>query len=415
MKVLLVTQYFKPENLPVNFIADSLVKNGYKLDVLTGKPNYPKGKFFKGFGFFSKIKQSFQNYDVYRVPIFPRGVKFRTLGLVLNYTSFVFSASILGPLLLRKKKYDIIFVYANSPLTKAIPAIVLGKIKKIPVILWVQDLWPESFMATGYKLPVTLEGLLNKIVSWIYDNVDLILGQSEAFVKKIKEEHPLNDRKVDYLPNTINSIFSPSLIIKTELTSHMDPFKDTFNILFTGNIGEAQSIETVILAANELKTRNLDNINFIIVGGGSKLQESKDRAYEMNLENIHFLGSFPLEEMPSFINFSDVLLLTLKDELTFNLTVPNKLQSYLASGKPILASLNGEAADLIIKSNSGFVVKSQDYKDLADKAIYMSGMKNNDLEELGVNGFEYFDKNFSIEVFIRKISDFFNIAINSRR
>ena len=156
MKILIVSQYFHPENLPINFIAKLLKEHGQEINVLTGKPNYPKGKYFAGHSFFSKILGEEFSIKVFRIPITPRGSRFRTFGLAFNYLSFAFIASIIAPFILKKEKYDVIFVYANSPITKTIPAITLGKIKKIPVVLWVQDLWPQSLEASGFRLPKIL-------------------------------------------------------------------------------------------------------------------------------------------------------------------------------------------------------------------------------------------------------------------
>ena len=167
MNILIVSQYFSPENLPINFVAKLLSKEGYNIEILTGKPNYPHGEFFDGFGIFSRIKNTENGITIYRLPIIPRGKRFRALGLSLNYLSFVIVGCLLGPFLLKGKKFDAIFVYANSPITKTIPAILIGKIKKIPVILWVQDLWPESFIASGFRLPSILIRIIRKMVKKI--------------------------------------------------------------------------------------------------------------------------------------------------------------------------------------------------------------------------------------------------------
>ena len=406
MNILIVSQYFSPENLPVNFIAKALKDNGYSVDVLTGKPNYPKGRFFKGYNFFSKINDNVSGIKVFRLPVIPRGNRFRTIGLVLNYISFVFFGCLMGPFVLRKQKYDVIFIYANSPITKAIPAILIGKIRKIPIILWVQDLWPESFVATGYKLPNFLIYFLEKIVKHIYKNVDLILGQSNSFVAKIKKDTDISENKFGYLPNTIDNIFLEKSHLSNRLPKSLENLKGDFNIMFTGNIGEAQSVGTILKAAKILDSEINNRINFILVGGGSKIEYIRKVIADQKIDNIQLMGQHPIEKMPLFIDFCDVLLITLKKEKTFELTIPNKLQAYLASGKPILGSIDGEGANVIIKANAGIVVDSEDYKSLSDSAKKLSLMNKKNLEIFGKNGVNYFEENFCVEKFISKLSGY---------
>lgn len=397
--------------MAVNYIANLLSENEIQVDVLTGKPNYPKGKFFKGYGLFSKIKDTKKNIAIYRLPVIPRGIRFRALGLILNYLSAVISYSILGPFFLRKRKYDLVFVYGNSPLTTSISGLFIGYIKKIPVILWVQDLWPDSIKASGYNLFPLLVNLIEKIVNFIYQNVDLILCQSRSFINHLINNHKIDEKKIYLLRNTIDDIFRTN----KEINLNLLPFEllkneNSFNILFTGNIGEAQSIDTILDASEEIEKAK-KNINFIIVGGGSKLEIFKKEVLNRGLKKILFLDEHPWESMPSFINFCDALIISLNDSKIFEKTIPNKLQSYLASGKPILGSLNGESAEIIKESNSGISVKSRDSTKLAQGAILLSEMNKEELKKLGKNGEKYFDDNFSKKNFMKQITIYFNMLL----
>jgi len=397
--------------MAVNYVANLLSENNMQVDVLTGKPNYPKGKFFKGYGFFSKIVESNNKLNIYRLPIIPRGRRFRALGLILNYLSAVISFTFLGPIILRNQKYDIIFVYGNSPLTTAISALFFRYLKKIPVILWLQDLWPESIKASGYKLFPLLIIFIKKIINFIYQNVDLILCQSRSFISHLTKNHEIEKEKICLLRNTIDDIFRKNKEINLNLLpDELLKNESSFNILFTGNIGEAQSIETILGASEEVE-RAKKNINFVMVGGGSKLEIFKKEVLNRGLKKILFLDEHPWENMPSFINFCDVLLISLNDSEIFEKTIPNKLQSYLASGKPILGSLNGESAEIINESNSGISVESGDSIKLARKAILMSEMNKEELKKLGKNGEIYFDENFSKEIFLKQINIYFNILL----
>ena len=412
MKILIVSQYFHPENLPINFIAKLLKEHGQEINVLTGKPNYPKGKYFAGHSFFSKILGEEFSIKVFRMPITPRGSRFRTFGLAFNYLSFAFIASIIAPFVLRKEKYDVIFVYANSPITKTIPAITLGKIKKIPVVLWVQDLWPQSLEASGFRLPKILLTALSKIISIIYGNVDHIACQSSAFKEKIMNDFNIPREKISYLPNTIDDLFLNSTENNIDFDI-LNKIKNNFKILFTGNVGEAQSMDTILRSAKELKEKSFKNINYIIVGSGSKLDYCKQFAQTEGLDNIFFLGQHPLEEMPNFIKFADALLISLKDEEIFNLTIPNKLQSYMASQKPIIGSLNGEGAKIIKISKSGIVSNAEDSHLLTKNVIEMASFKKEKLEELGKNAKDFFQTNFSSKIFNQKVMSLFDEVIRN--
>lgn len=402
MKVLITSMYYRPENLPINSVVDLLKKNGVEIDVLTAKPNYPEGKFYMGYGIFSKIYYQEEGLGVYRLPIFPRGK--RKITLALNYLSFVVSGVLMAPFLLRKKNYDLIFVYANSPITKTIPAILLAKLKKTPVIVWVQDLWPESILYSGIKLPGFLISIIRYITKLIYLNVDVIATQSQSFNKKISNDFGIETNKIIHLPNTIDSLFltkQSDAILPDQFTNNLG----RFNIVFTGNIGDAQNLDDLIAASNSIKKKD-SSIKFFIIGAGSKLEEYRELVSSKNIENIFFLGSFPLSYMPSFIAKSDLMLISLKDEEIYNLTIPNKLQSYMASGKPVLGNISGASADLIEKSKCGHIVKPNNPDLLCNKIIEMSRLDRRSLELMGNNGKLYFEDHFSNESFL---NNFFSL------
>ncbi len=398
MKVLLTTMYYRPENLPINSVVDLLRKNSIKVDILTAKPNYPDGEFFSGFGFFSKIIYKEKASKVYRLPILPRGK--RKLTLALNYFSFIFSGITIAPFLLANQKYDFIFVYANSPITKTIPAIFIAKLKKIPVIVWVQDLWPESILYSGVNLPRFMVTLVRLVTKFIYEKVDLIATQSISFNQKISRDFDIKREKIVYLPNTIDPIFSSEandVPLPEKFLKNLGPF----NITFTGNVGDAQNLDDILHAAKIVQTSNPD-IRFFIIGSGSKLDHYKDMVKKKKIENLFFLGPYPLDHMPAFIAKSDLMLLSLKNEEIYNLTVPNKLQSYMASGKSILGNVSGSSADLIEASGCGFTVEPNQPIKLAEKIIEISLHEPNELINMGMQGKKYFNDNFSNTSFMKK-------------
>ncbi len=406
LKILIVTHYYRPENLPINYVADLLVEDGHHVEILTGKPNYPEGKFYKGYGFFSPLVEFIKDIRVIRLPIIPRGKKFRYLGLIMNYLSFVLSATLFSLIRYKKENYDVIFIYGTSPVTNAIPAIFLSKLIKAPVMFWVQDLWPESITSQGFSMPKIFLNFIRVIVNTIYKNSDLVVCQSKSFVETIQKQHSLKDIKLRYLPNVIDEIFLTKNESKGNLPNEIATLSESFNIIFTGNISEAQSLDTVLDAAEILKSKLYDEIHFIIVGSGSKLDELKQIRDKKNLSNVTFTGAYPLEDMPMIVKFSDALLVSLKSEYIFSLTIPNKLQSYLAAGKPILGSLDGEGARIIKENGCGLTAQSESASSLSEIAIQLFNLSEKKKQEMGENSITCFNSNFSKEIFLNRFNSY---------
>ncbi len=399
MKILILTQYFWPEHFHINEVAKNLMEHGINVDVLTGKPNYPDGIVFDGYKAKGAAKEKYINADLYRIPLRPR--KKGSVNLVLNYLSFIFSCMIWSPWLLRGKKYDCIFVYAPSPILQTIPAIFVGWYKKVPVVLWVQDLWPESLQATGFVKNKFLLGLVGIIVKYIYKHVNLILVQSTAFIPNIKELVP--NKQIKYHPNSVDNSFLEKP--KTILQDVKFP-EDGFIVMFAGNIGSAQSVEIIIDAATVL--RDSKDISFVIVGDGSRREWMCDEAKTRSLNNVFLPGKFPIESMPGLMQKASVLLVSLTDKPIFSLTIPNKVQAYMASGKPIIASLNGEGARVVVESGAGRAVPAENGKALAEAVLELYEMDPIERELLGENGKKYFRENFDNDKLTKQLIDYFN-------
>lgn len=378
-KLLVVSQHFWPENFIINKIALDIKGMGYSVDILTGKPCYPAEKLFKGYNFIGPKSFFYRNLHIYRVPLVLRRNK-SGLNIILNYISFCFSACFFSFWLLKKKSYDFVFVFATSPIIQAIPAILIGKTKKAPIILWVQDLWPESPVATGFLKNRLLIFLLKKIVCYIYGSVDLILVPSKAFIKPISLLAP--KKKILYYPN-------PSLQINKMRYkfSLIDKFNDKFTLLFAGNIGKAQSIDSIVLAAKLLE--KYKNIHFLIVGVGSEFLNIKDLVNKLKLKNISLPGYVDPKYMPYLMENSSALLVSLKNNPIFALTVPSKLQMYMTSGKPIIATISGETARIIKESKSGLTVEPENPYALSKAIFKISRMTNNRRLLMGQNAKKY--------------------------
>ncbi|HEY3315252.1 MAG TPA: glycosyltransferase family 4 protein, partial [Bacillota bacterium] len=312
MRILLVTQYFWPEEFRVNDLAAGLLEKGHEVTVLTGVPNYPVGSFFRGYGLRGPRRESFHGARVFRVPIVPRGKS--KITLLANYMSFVLSASLLGPALCRGD-FEIIVVNQLSPITMAIPAILLKRVKRAPLVLWVQDLWPESLSAAGgIRWQPLLKGI-ERLVSFIYKHCDLIMAQSEAFFPSILALYD-DSRKLRYLPNWAESTYG--LLRKTDTPNSLP---EGFIVMFAGNVGVAQDFGTIIAAADKLRDRQ--DINWVIVGDGRDLNWVRHQVEDRGLnKTVHLLGRKPVEEMPRLLVGADALLVTLKRARGLSMTVP---------------------------------------------------------------------------------------------
>lgn len=395
MKVLVISQYFYPENFRINDLCFSLYKKGYDITVLTGKPNYPKGDYFDGYSWYSVDKEIIKNIPVYRANLFTRK-KGKPINLILNYLSFVFYASL--KVFSIKSQFDKIFIYAPSPITVGIVGII-AKIKfKARSYLWVHDLWPESVRAAG--------GVNSKIIIWLIDLMtrviyyfsDVILVQSPAFKDYIKNQMVKQD-KLFYYPYYAEEFYKP---VKKE-KQYSKFFPKGFNIVFAGNIGNAQNLETLVKACSILKAKNI-KVNFIIFGDGREKERILKLIVKKKVEEFfHFQGVFPAYEMPYLFAFSDALYLSLKQSQIFSMTIPGKFQSYLACGKPILASIDGITSEIISKNQIGLVSPAQDSKKLSDIIIEMTRISEDKRKNFQKNALNYFKDNFYKEDLIMKL------------
>lgn len=392
MNILVVTQYFWPETFIINDLVKELRDQGHMIVVATGKPNYPEGRVFSGYSAKGTQTEIYDgNINVIRVPLRVRG-KGNVRELFLNYWSFIWSGLRFFPSMLKEYDFDIILVFALSPITSAIPAIPLKWRKKARLSIWVQDLWPESLSATGYvsnKLLLRFVGLMVKI---IYYFSDLLLVQSRAFVGPVSEYS--SPDKVVYFPNVSKDSFkriSSDTRIPNELLTILD---SDFCLVFAGNLGSAQSLETILYAAERMKSY-LD-IKFIFVGSGSRSQWLEQQIKNLNLTNVIMAGRYPAEDMPQFFSRAKALLVTLKRKSIFSYTIPSKVQSYLSSGRPIIAALDGEGARVIKEANAGLSTPAEDVDGFVSSIRELYNMPEKKRLELGASGRQYYLANFEI-------------------
>ena len=395
MRILIVTQYFWPENFKINDIALALKERGHEVLILTGKPNYPNGKFTKGYTFFNKRIEFWNGIKIYRSPIIPRG-KGKGIQLFVNYISFAIFASI--KLLFIKNKFDKIFVYEPSPITVGIPGIVAKYKFKAPLYFWVQDLWPESISAAGGINNKSVIAVLDWLTRFIYKHSKKVLVQSKAFIPYILNQNTEKDKLV-YYPNSTENYY-------VELSTDQELLKTLpkgIKLMFAGNIGEAQSFDTLLKAASILKKELID-VKWIILGDGRMKGYVNQKIKELNLEdNFYMLGAFPSTEMPKYFSCVDALLVSLKKDPIFALTIPSKIQSYLACGKPIITSLDGEGSKIIEEANAGFTSPSEDCEGLVANIKKFLTLSNEEQKTLGQNGRAYFNIEFEREILVDRL------------
>jgi len=407
MRLLVISQYFWPESFSINEVVRSLKARGINATFLTGKPNYPDGEVFEGYRAWGCLKENWQGIPVLRVPLVPRG-RNSALGLATNYLSFIFSLMLFGPWLLRKDHPDAILVYCPSPLLQALPALLLGRIKGAPVIIWVQDLWPESLESTGYVKNRLALYLVRALVRFLYRHTDHILIASRSFAASISAMAP--GAKISYFPNSIDAGFcDPDSAPHTP----MPELEEGFCVVFAGNVGVAQAMEVIIGAAARLT--DVPEIRFVIIGSGSRLDWMRKEVLGKGLANVHLVGRYPGEAMPYLLSKAAVLLVTLANQPIFAATVPNKVQAYLAVGRPIVACLNGEGARLIEEAGAGLTVAAEDASGLAKAILALYRMKPEARKEMGDNGRIFYHQHFDHEQLIDRLIGLIQDTIREHR
>lgn len=391
MKLLIITNHFYPESFRVNDIAFDRAQRGDEVTVLTGIPDYPEGHFHKGYSLFKKRVEHVNGVKVVHVPLIPRG-NGNKIRMMLNYASSVFFFFFYGWYQALFHKYDAVFVHDTSPAFISLPAITVSRIQKIPLYHWILDMWPESLTAGGIQGGKIYAYIL-KMMKRIYKRDTEILITSHGF-KSLLIERGVPEEKITYLPNWNDDAISDVENSKLKIENFEWPTE--FIVMFAGNLGFAQNMENLLAAANELKEQK--DIHWVFVGDGRKKPWMDDYVKEHQLEDtVHLLGRYPIETMGAFFKKADVMLVALNDVLVFNLTLPAKVQAYMAAGKTILASLCGEGADIIKDANCGWSVPSNDYKALANLVSEIAKMDKDELATLGQNARTYYEQNFTRE------------------
>ena len=410
MRILVVSQYFWPENFRINDLVAEFCNRGHEVTVLTGSPNYPGGEVFPEFRRNPDAFANFGGASVVRVPMLPRGKG--GLRLILNYASFALGATMLGAWRLRGQTFDVIFVFEPSPITVGLPAVFLRYLKRAPLAFWVLDLWPETLEAVGVVRSGMVLKAVGYLVTFIYNRCDLILAQSKSFIQQIRR-YCRREKVVEYFPSWSDAEFDFSNV---EPAEEVPVAEGVFNVMFAGNVGDAQDFPAILYAAEQLKDDG--DIRWLIVGDGRASDWVRSEVIQRGLEHCFlFLGRYPVDRMPSFYKQANALLVSLKDDPVFAMTIPGKLQSYLAAGVPVIAMLNGEGAEVVNRSGAGLSCPAGDGLALAAVVRQMASMDIEGRQTMGRCGLAVSKKEFDRDTLISRLLSWFEelIVLGTKR
>lgn len=402
-RVLIVCQHFFPENFRINDIADYLAnEQNLEIDVLCGIPNYPKGRFFDGYGVFRRRREIYKNIEIFRSIEIPRGDN-SNFRIFLNYVSFPFFSLFKVPRLLFRK-YDKILIYQLSPVIMATAGIIIGKLKRKEIVLYILDLWPQNLFSVLKVSNKLFVKIATAVSHWYYRRPDKIMVLSEKMRKQLLEITAKKKSNVIVLPQTSEKIYEQ--VIEDESLKRR--FAKTFNIVYAGNISPAQSPDTIVKAASLLKLRGVKDIRWIIVGDGMSKNAMEKSVRDNHLSDVFsFEGQRPIEDIPKYTSIASVFVGCLVRSDLLEATIPAKVTSYIASGRPIVLAMDGEAQVLINNIiGCGFAGPTDDYKQFAENILKVYSLSPKERIAMGNRAKAYHKKHFEREIVLKRLHSF---------
>lgn len=399
-RVLLFTQWFDPEPTFKGLVfARELVRQGFEVEVLTGFPNYPGGKVYPSYKIKWLQRETIDGVAITRVPLYPSHDT-SALGRVFNYLSFSFSALLYG--LFKAKKPDVIYAY-HPPLTTGITAVLLRFFRRVPIVYDIQDMWPDTLRATGMIANPRILNIVGRVCNWVYRHTDQLVVLSPGF-KQLLIERGVPEHKIEIIYNWCDeqSLAAPTGDLPQQFTS-----PDKFRILFAGNMGKAQALTAVLDAASILQQHE-PNICFVFVGGGLEVEALKNYANQNTLNNVVFLPPVPMAEIGNLLHAANALLVHLKKDTLFKITIPSKTQAYLAVGKPILMAVDGDAANLVKQANCGTIAQSEDANSIAKAALALYRLSPNEHKTMAKKGIDFYSEHLSLKTGVQRFAKLFS-------
>ena len=405
-RILLITQWFDPEPTFKGILfAKELVSRGFEVEVITGFPNYPGGTLYDGYRVKFIQKEVIDGVLVTRVPLFPSHDKSK-LGRVFNYLSFAFSSLIYG--LFFSKRADVIYAY-HPPLTVGISALIIKLFRRVPVVLDIQDMWPDTLKATGMISNSGLLYFVSKACNLIYSSVTKIVVLSPGF-KNLLIGRGVPESKIEIIYNWADENVLRNV---TRETPKELACIEGFKVLFAGNVGQAQGLNVILDAAHLLKD-DVPKLHFLVLGRGLQLDDLKIRANQLNLGNVHFLPAVGMDKVGSFLDSADALLIHLNSDPLFEITIPGKTQAYMAVGKPIIMGVSGDASNLVSSADCGVCFEPENPVALADAAKSLMSLDPTEIQRLGKNAGSFYDENLSVKAGVDLFSEVFIKIINAK-
>lgn len=405
-RVLLLTQWFDPEPTFKGLVfARELVRLGFEVEVVTGFPNYPGGQVYPGYKIRSLQRELIDGVEVTRVPLFPSHDQ-SAVKRVFNYLSFAASSLFYG--LCMAKRADVIYAY-HPPLTVGITASLLRLFRRIPVVYDIQDMWPDTLRATGMINNPSALQTVSRVCDWVYKRVDHIVVLSPGF-KRLLQQRGVPASKLSVVYNWADeaSLQSPSSPVPACF-----PQSEQFRILFAGNMGKAQALDTVLEAAQTLQQRG-SRVCWVMLGGGVEVSRLKDECANRQLNNVVFLPAVPMASVGAYLTAADALLVHLRRDPLFKITIPSKTQAYMACGKPLLMAVDGDAADLVHESGGGVVAESENAISLANAAEQLANANQEMLTAMGLKARHYYTQHLSLAIGSTRFAEIFRHTAASR-
>ena len=398
-RILLLTQWFDPEPTFKGLVfARELVRQGFDVEVVTGFPNYPGGKVYAGYKIKLIQRECIDGVHITRLPLYPNHDQ-SAIKRVMNYASFAASALVYG--LFMAKRADVMYAY-HPPLTVGVAASLIRWVRGIPLVYDIQDMWPDTLRATGMLNNTRALALVGRVCDWVYKRVDQLVVLSPGF-KRLLLQRGVPERKIDVIYNWADesALMSPVGEVPAAF-----PAADRFRVVFAGNMGKAQALDAVLDAAAILQARG-SRASLVMLGGGVEVSRLKTRALEMKLGNVVFLPPVPMSEVGTVLAAADALLVHLRKDPLFEITIPSKTQAYMAVGRPLLMAVNGDAADLVRQAKCGLTAESENPHALADAVDALAAMPADELKTMGENASRFYREALGLQVGVAKFAAVF--------
>lgn len=395
-RVLLLTQWFDPEPTFKGLVfARELVRQGFDVEVITGFPNYPGGRVYAGYKIKLIQRECIDGVQITRLPLYPNHDQ-SAIKRVMNYVSFAASALVYG--LFMAKRADVMYAY-HPPLTVGIAASLIRWVRGIPLVYDIQDMWPDTLGATGMLNNPRALAFVGRVCDWVYKRVDHLVVLSPGF-KRLLVQRGVPESKIEVIYNWADEV---ALMSPLGAVPEAFPGPDRFRVVFAGNMGKAQALDAVLDAAAILQARG-SSASLVMLGGGVEVSRLKTRALEMKLENTVFLAPVPMSEVGRVLAAADVLLVHLRKDPLFEITIPSKTQAYMAVGKPLLMAVNGDAANLVGQASCGLSAESENPQALADAVDELAAMTVEELSKMGENASSFYRQALALQVGAAKFS-----------